>query len=160
MSEDRSYFRVTPGGRSDQVITEFIQEHQNAQKQWNEFCSKYGAKQAYAGDRLEGLKFSNSEQPKGWISPKSLPHMCFKPARKKPSMEAYNEMKALPVKPGLMQFTQSLGCEPYFSGRSLTFATFEQVGEVRIISMHIKSEHEPPDSNEIKASEYWKLKNK
>lgn len=157
MSEhERFYCTLDKGGFAETVINEFKNDLDAVYQSWCDFATKYGTEDFYCGRRLEGLQFERDKVPLGWTSSK-LPARIYKPARRKACMEAYNELKALPSRPGMFDISKSLKVGTVMSGMSVAGPAYEHVGDQIILSLPEGSKI-PEGATKMKTSEYWVLK--
>ena len=158
MSEEDIYCIVEEGLFADQQITAFFQRMVDVNQQWADFAAEHGCGSMYADNRLLGLQFDDPDAvPEGWSSPRGYPSNVYKPARRKPCMSAYTQLKSLDTKPSGMELAKMLGISPVFTGRSLRTPGFEKIGETKVLCL-AKGSDIPEGVTQIKASEYWRMK--
>lgn len=154
---ERAYFKLVPGGHTEKVWSKFNAEYKEVWESWKAFANKYKVDDLYANNRLMGLIFDEKKPPKGWVSPRKIPHNVYKPARTKDCMEAYNELKALSSKPDGIHFAGLLGIDCVFKGHAMYMPVMETVGDEFILTLHVDNEV-PEGVIPMKTSEYWAMK--
>jgi len=157
MSDDSIYYIINEGEFTANKIDEFNAKREHAFESWKSFTEKYNAENMYIDNCLRGLEFDKENVPDGWISKRGMPKNIFKPARRKVCMNAYHEFRDLPSMPSGIDLANMLGISPVFTGRSLRTPGFEELGDIRILSL-AEGSSVPEGVTELKASEYWKMK--
>ncbi len=110
MSSNRKFYQIVEGGFTDQAVKEFKLSYKAVVDSWAAFSEKYAGQDIWAGSSIEGLIFSEGQEPEGWETIQKLPKNCFKPLRRKVCMDAYKEFKSLERIPGVFELRNKLGC--------------------------------------------------
>lgn len=158
MSENRVFYKVTPGSDTESKISKFNDMYDSVRADWFAFAKKYGAKEIFCKNRIMAIKIESEDIPKGWNSPKSIPKGFYKPQKRKCCMEAYNEFKDLKPDPDGWDLLEILGISIIHDDRAFHFPSFEIIGETLLLSAHKDSKNIPADVEPLKMSEYWSMK--
>ena len=157
MSEERTYYKMTPGGAAEKAFNEWCSQLEEAKNSWFAFAQEFGVEQVFADNRLRGLMFDSGDAPEGWASTAKLPTGAYKPQRRKVCMEAYDAFKALPSKPSNIVFAKLLKVDAVFKSSCMHLPGIVAVGDEYLLSLHVESEV-PEGVEPLKMSEFWAMK--
>lgn len=168
MDQKHKYFLVK-GGVALEAIKGYQDRVQAFYDHGKAVATKYGATNwCYRGSFVTGLKFAG-DPPKGWIVYQDPDLEGFwKPTKRGKAGKEAVELFQSVTRPHAIEFAGLLhghptDYEPDSSGRLLIrYPTYRQFGETFILLLPIAgdgSTMDPPEGcEEIKASEYWQIK--
>ena len=156
MSQNRKYFKLTPGGKAEAAVNEFTGMWQEAKSSAAKFSEKYsGDRILRKGGRVLGLTFKDSP-PDGWKL-ENREYSAYRPV-KKHLPEVYDEFKNILPTPSAHKLAELLGVEPVWTDSlEIHFPNFQYIGDLCILDQHVDSEI-PEGATPLKMSEYWALK--
>lgn len=158
---DFKYYMVLSGRVSD-VIKEAEKLNADFVAAAAQACTVFGAKKyVLQGDRVVGFVFAG-DAPEGFrVGDEGYSY----PNRKtKAGRALYDQLQAMPLLVTTLGFSQMLESRVAdcgwleFREKRVLFTRFEAYGDSRIIIRPAGCHGEPPDCEQIKASQYWRIR--
>jgi hypothetical protein len=173
---ERKYkYYLVKGGKALEAINQFEQEWKDAHEKGVEFQNRFNASGTVKRRSVVGLIFDGNH-PAGWEPENYIQQTeaggevvtYYRPSRRTKEGKALNKEMQSIAWPGGLDFISFLGSDWVDGGRgpnggfTAIFPTYEKIGEDYVLIMPIgvdgKSREFPGDGEELKASEYWLMK--
>lgn len=161
-----SYHRITPGGKSAEIIAGFLAKHAKQVEARQEFVERFGACGYYGGEYgLNALIFKDAkEAPEGWrVLGSENEYLYMAPRRNSKERKALSDEMGRLVQVAERGLMGAFGLNVlgWFTGMAFYYLTFERIGDADIIGVPDIGEVEafiPPDSTPLKDWERLKMR--